>query len=123
MRGLCLLIRFPDVAETITRQQVDDFCNQPGYTGFGNNGSVRDYFVAASENRLRYTNVVTAYHTAAHNRSHYTDPAIPYGQRAQELIHEALAGLTRHRVRLLDPHRRLGRQRLRPQRLLRREAA
>ena len=93
VRGLCLLIRFPDVAESITRQQVDDFCNLPGYTGFGNNGSVRDYFVAASEDRLRYTNVVTAYHTAAHNRSHYTDRTIPYGQRAQELIHEALAGL------------------------------
>ncbi len=93
VRGLCLLIRFPDVAESITRQQVDDFCNLPGYSGFGNNGSVRDYFVAVSEDRLRYTNVVTAYHTAAHSRSHYTDPAIPYGQRAQELIHEALAGL------------------------------
>jgi M6 family metalloprotease-like protein len=92
--GLCLLIQFPDVAGTITRQQVDDFCNLPGYAEFGNNGSVRDYFVAASQNRLRYTNVVTAYHTAAHNRSHYTDPAIPYGQRAQELIHEALAGLS-----------------------------
>lgn len=93
VRGLCLLIQFPDVPASITRQQVDDFCNLPGYTGFGNNGSVRDYFVAASENRLRYTNVVTAYHTAAHNRSHYTDPSIPYGQRAQELIHEALGGL------------------------------
>jgi M6 family metalloprotease-like protein len=93
VRGLCLLIRFPDVPETITRQQVDDFCNLAGYTGFGNNGSVRDYFIAASENRLRYSNIVTAYHTAAHDRAHYTNPAIPYGQRAQELIHEALDAL------------------------------
>ena len=37
--GLVLLVQFPDVPGTITRQQVDDFCNQVGYTGFGNNGS------------------------------------------------------------------------------------
>jgi M6 family metalloprotease-like protein len=92
--GLCVLIRFPDVAETITRQQVDDFCNQPGYTGFSNNGSVHDYFLHASDGRLRYTNVVTAYYTAANNRAHYTDPAIPFGQRARELIVEALTDLS-----------------------------
>ena len=80
MTGLCLLIRFPDVAETITRQQIDDFCNQPGYTGFSNNGSVYDYFVHASDGMLQYRNLVTAYYTAANNRAHYTDPAIPFGQ-------------------------------------------
>ena len=93
VRGLCLLIQFPDVPATIARTAVDDFCNLPGHTGFGNNGSVRDYFAATSAGRLRYTNIVTRYHTAAHNRAYYTDPTIPYGQRAQELIHEALNGL------------------------------
>jgi M6 family metalloprotease-like protein len=92
--GLCLLIRFPDVAETITRQQIDDFCNQPGYTGFSNNGSVYDYFVHASDGMLHYRNLVTAYYTAANNRAHYTDPTIPFGQRARELIVEALTSLT-----------------------------
>ena len=38
--GLCLLIDFSDEPGTITREQVHDFCNKPGYTGFGNNGSV-----------------------------------------------------------------------------------
>jgi hypothetical protein len=38
--GLCLLIQFPDVAGTIPREEVEAFCNQPGYNGFGNNGSV-----------------------------------------------------------------------------------
>ena len=94
MTGLCLLIRFPDVAETISRQQIDDFCNQPGYTGFSNNGSVYDYFVHASDGMLHYRNLVTAYYTAANNRAHYTDPAIPFGQRARELIVEALTSLT-----------------------------
>jgi M6 family metalloprotease-like protein len=88
--GLCLLIEFPDVPGTIFQQVVDDYCNQLGYTGFGNNGSVHDYFHEVSDGKLNYTNVVTAYYTAAHNRSHYTDPSITYGVRARELIVEAL---------------------------------
>jgi M6 family metalloprotease-like protein len=91
--GLCILVQFPDVGGTITRQQVTDFCNQPGYTGFGNNGSVYDYFRQVSGGRLRYTNQVTAYYTATRQRSYYTDPTIPYGVRAQELIVEALTAL------------------------------
>ena len=88
--GLCLLVEFPDVAPAISRQEVDDFCNKPGYTGFGNNGSVRDYFHDNSRGRLTYTNVVTEYYTAAHNRSYYTDPSVSYGSRARELILEVL---------------------------------
>lgn len=91
--GLCILIRFPDVSETISQQEVSDFCNQPGYGGFDNNGSVRDYFYDNSRGKLTYTNVVTQYYTAAHNRDHYTDPNISYGQRARELIIEALDDL------------------------------
>ena len=91
--GLCLLIEFPDVASTILQQEVDNFCNQQGYNGFGNNGSVRDYFHDVSDGRLHYTNVVTAYYRAAHDRSYYTDPLIAYGTRARELIVEALDDL------------------------------
>jgi len=91
--GLCLLVQFPDVPGTITQAQVEDFCNQPGYTGFGNNGSVSDYFEAVSDRKLRYTNRVTAYYTTQHARAHYTDPSIPYRTRAQELIAEALDAL------------------------------
>jgi M6 family metalloprotease-like protein len=88
--GLCILIRFPDVAATISQQEISNFCNLPGYSGFGNNGSVRDYFYANSRGKLTYTNVVTQYYTAAHNRSYYTDETIAQGTRARELIVEAL---------------------------------
>ena len=37
--GLCLLIDFSDEPGTISRSEVDNFCNQPGYSGFGNGGS------------------------------------------------------------------------------------
>ena len=88
--GLCILIQFPDVSGTIPQSEVNNYCNQVGYTGFGNNGSVRDYFWDVSRHKLTYTNVVTNYYTAAHNRDHYTDPSITYGTRARELIREAL---------------------------------
>lgn len=91
--GLCLLIRFPDVPDTIARQEVYDFCNKPGYQGFGNHGSVYDYFVDNSNNQLHYTNIVTEYYTTRHPRSYYTNPQIPQGQRAREMILEALDDL------------------------------
>jgi M6 family metalloprotease-like protein len=88
--GLCLLVEFPDVPATITRQQVDDFCNQTGYAEFGNNGSVRDYFAEVSGGKLTYTNIVTPYYRAKHPRAYYTDESVPQPTRAWELITEAL---------------------------------
>ncbi len=88
--GLCMLIEFPDVPATIAKSEVEAFCNQAGYTGFGNNGSVHDYFLDVSNGRLRYTNVVTPYYTASHPRAYYTDESLPFGLRARELILEAL---------------------------------
>ena len=74
--GLCLLIRFPDRLETIPRQEIENFCNQPGYSTSGNNGSAYDYFLDNSGGALRYTNVVTAYYTSKKNRDYYTDPTV-----------------------------------------------
>ncbi len=91
--GLCLLIEFPDVPATIARDEVERFCNQPGYNGFGNQGSVRDYFFDNSLGRCTYTNLVAPYYRAKKPRSYYTDPAIEYTVRARELINEALASL------------------------------
>ena len=75
--GLCLLIDFPDVPGTIAREEVDRFCNQAGYNGFGNNGSVRDFFLANSIGRCRYSNIVAPYYRAQHPKSHYTNRADP----------------------------------------------
>jgi M6 family metalloprotease-like protein len=89
--GLCLLIDFPDAPSTIARDEVDRFCNQPGYSGFGNHGSVFDFYKDNSIGRCRYTNLVAPYYRAKHPKTYYTDPEIPYTQRAIELINEALA--------------------------------
>lgn len=88
--GLTLLIDFSDSPATIPRSEVENFCNKPGYTGFGNNGSVFDYFRDVSGGILLYTNVVAPYYRAKKPKSYYTNPAKPFGTRAQELIREAL---------------------------------
>lgn len=91
--GICLLVDFPDVPATISRTDVEAFCNSPGYSGFGNNGSVYDYFRDNSGGRLHYKNIVAPYYTAKNARAYYTDETQPDGVRAQELIVEALAHL------------------------------
>jgi M6 family metalloprotease-like protein len=88
--GLCLLIQFPDVPGAIDASEVEAFCNKSNYANFGNNGSVRDYFADNSIRRLRYATVVAPYYTARHDRAYYTDPNVPYGHRARELVNETL---------------------------------
>jgi M6 family metalloprotease-like protein len=88
--GLCILIDFPDVPGTILRDEVEAFCNQHGYNGYGNNGSVFDYFSENSGGKLHYTCLVAPYYTAKYSRDYYTDESQIYGLRAQELIREAL---------------------------------
>ena len=90
VRGLTILIQFPDQAGTIAKAQVKDYANKIGYTDFGNAQSIRDYFKSVSGGKLDYTNTVTEYFTASRNKSYYTDTNVSYGTRAQELIREAL---------------------------------
>ncbi len=88
--GLCILIDFSDEPATISRQEVDDFCNKNGYSGFGNNGSVNNYFRDNSLDSFNYTNIVTQYYRAKKPKSHYTDRGVVFGSRARALIKEAL---------------------------------
>ena len=89
--GLCLLIDFSDSPATIAGEEVERFCNQTGYSGFGNNGSVSDFFLENSIGRCRYTSVVAPYYRALHPKTYYTDRTIRQPQRAYELMNEALA--------------------------------
>lgn len=89
--GLCLLVQFPDVPGAISRAEVDAFCNATGYSGFGNNGSVKDYFYDVSGGKLTYTNIVAPYYTAKQPRSYYTNESVTCPIRAIELVNEALA--------------------------------
>jgi M6 family metalloprotease-like protein len=91
--GLTLLIDFSDEPATIGRDEVEAFCNQTGYNGFDNQGSVRDYFLDVSDRKLDYTNIVAPYYRAKQPRSYYTNETIAQPLRAVELIREALDAL------------------------------
>ncbi|ASA55369.1 M6 family metalloprotease domain-containing protein [Vibrio gazogenes] len=90
VRGLTILIDFPDDRREISRSDVNSFLNDLNYKGYGNFQSIRGYFRSVSGGKLDYTNTVSTYYTAKHNKSYYTDPNLEFGVRAQELIHEAL---------------------------------
>lgn len=91
--GLTLLIDFPDEKSSFTESDIDDYLNSFGYQAFSNQGSVREYFGDVSNNNLDYTNVIARYYTAKHVKGYYTDSGISFGQRARELIVEALDAL------------------------------
>ncbi len=94
VKGICLLVDFSDDQSTIEAPAINSYCNTPGYSGNGNNGSVRDYFYDVSDTALTYTNYVTpTYYRASDPRTYYENPARPFGEGATELILEALASL------------------------------
>ena len=94
-RGLCALVDFADEKRTIDRDEVARFCNQPGYTGGGNRGSVHDYFWDVSNHKFDYTNVVTEYVRAQHPRAYYADRGVHWPDRAVELVGEIVAALVK----------------------------
>lgn len=98
IKGLTILIDFPveDANgniigdKTIPRSEIEAAFNQMGYSNNGNNGSVREYFYDISGGLVDYTNIVTDYYTAKYPREYYDDPTDRNGQKAKELIREAL---------------------------------
>lgn len=90
IKGLTVIIDFPDVRGKITQAEVTSFLNDMPYTGFGNAQSVRGYFHSVSGGKLDYTNTTTVYYRAKNPKSYYADSSLSAGVRSQELITEAL---------------------------------
>lgn len=96
VRGIALLVDFGDEPATIDPTEIEAFLNQPGYSGGGTNGSVRDYYLEISGGRLDLTHEVTPYYyRAAHPKAWYEDPNYARGWRARLLVTEALEELRR----------------------------
>ncbi|QTL37329.1 M6 family metalloprotease domain-containing protein [Pseudoalteromonas viridis] len=93
VKGLTIIIDFPDERGTITKAQVERFLNDLNYNEFGNAQSVRGYFRSVSGDKLDYTNTVTQYYTAKKNKAYYADSSLSATVRSQELINEALQWL------------------------------
>ncbi len=91
--GLCLLIDFDDEPATISQSEINLYCNGDSYTGYGNNGSVRQYFQDVSGGMLNYSNVVTAYvrvPNSLHPKSWYNDTTKNCGEQGNLLVRDAL---------------------------------
>ena len=92
--GVCLLIDFQNDPATIPKVEIDNFCNLSGYSNYGNNGSIRDYFRDESNGLLDYSNIVVGYVTipnSVHPKSWYDDPTKDCGYQANYLIADAMA--------------------------------
>jgi len=89
--GLTLLIDFSDAPATISQTEIDSFLNGNSYSGYGNNGSVKEYFSDVSAGRLTYTNVVTAYVRMTRPKSYYNNTSLDCGTQGRLLIIDALA--------------------------------
>lgn len=93
INGLTILIDFPDQKSSISKDEITNFVNKVGYTGYNNNGSVRDYFYDVSGGAIEYTNTVTDFYTAKYEKSYYDNVnSTDYG-KALELVREALNNL------------------------------
>ena len=84
VRGVALLVDFSDEPAAMDPSEIEAFFNEQGYTGYGNNGSVRDYYRDISGGQLDLTHDVTPYYyRAAHPKSYYEDPSQSQGWRAR----------------------------------------
>lgn len=88
LKGLTILIDFPDQPAVISVAEADSFMNQLDYTGFGNNGSTRTFYKDISLGKLDYQNYVFGYYHASKTFQYYD--SLPYAVGAQQLLGEAL---------------------------------
>jgi M6 family metalloprotease-like protein len=89
VRGLTVLVQFPDQTSSVTTGDVEALLNQPGYALDGNRGSVRDFWLTMSNGKLDYANDVVGPVTLSRPMSSYF---VPEGtpSPAAPLIGEAL---------------------------------
>ncbi len=73
VRGITVLIDFPDDTATVDQNEIDNMLNQTGYSNNGNVGSLKDFFFDVSEGQLTYTNAVTAYFRAPQPKTYYNE--------------------------------------------------
>ena len=70
-RGIVILVNFRDKKMVCSRNEFDRAFNEPGYSGYGNAGSVRDYFLAQSYGRLNIDFDVVGPFTLQNNMKYY----------------------------------------------------
>ena len=94
LKNLVVLVQFPDLAATHTRQEFEALFNTIGYNADKAQGSVKDYFREVSYNALTVDSVVTDWVTLDHGYAYYgTNDVNGDDLRPEEMVQEALAKL------------------------------
>jgi M6 family metalloprotease-like protein len=91
IRSLTLLVSFSDEQGAFTREEIDAWLNEPGYSRFNAKGSVRDYYKDVSNGAVDIVNTVHVFYRAKNPKSYY-EGGSGY-QRAGELMQELLAAV------------------------------
>lgn len=86
--GICIVVDFSDEPATLNISEFDELCNGDNYTGFGNNGSIKEYFNDVSNGLVVYENVVWGWFRADKTFAQYD--AMAYASGAQEILGDAL---------------------------------
>jgi M6 family metalloprotease-like protein len=86
--GLCIIIDFSDEPGTLPMTEYDLFCNDPTYSNFGNNGSLRTFYSDISGGLVDYQNVVFGYFRAPQTFAYYD--GLPMGTGARQILSLAL---------------------------------
>lgn len=85
VRGLTVLVDFPDLPAQVTAEEVSALLNDDGYTANGNFCSVREYFRLMSSGKLDFSNVVVGPIRLSHGQHHYVDNLL-----AEEALNEVV---------------------------------
>ncbi len=94
--GLTLLSDFSDAPATVPQAEVVQFLNCDSYAGSGNTSPFKEYFLDNSDNKLIYSNVVTAYVRMSQPKSFYDNVSVAADLQGRQLILDALAVLKAH---------------------------
>lgn len=91
IRALTILVDFSDQPATMPKAELDSLYNQIGYTKYGNNGSVRDYFRDVSRNKIDLQWDFVGYVRAPKPKWYYDNPTMttPY-EHTWEFINDVV---------------------------------
>ncbi len=101
VRGLTIIVEFSDVQTAITRAEVDDLMNKPGYSLGGNLGSVRDYYLTMSSGKLDYSNDVIGPIRLQNTKAYY-DRNLLCDDALKAAIQQAGLDLSKYATQLPD---------------------
>ncbi|WP_273466827.1 M6 family metalloprotease domain-containing protein, partial [Methanothrix sp.] len=71
IKGLTILVEFPDEKINVSAANISEMLNKTGYNEGGNFCSVRDYYLKMSNGKLDYTNEVVGPITLKKNKMYY----------------------------------------------------